>query len=149
MTEFYSKMTPLGYMTLFEDNGFLVNVEFAHKEGGRQTPLLAKAFLQLDEYFNKKRQVFELPLAPEGTKFQSKVWDALQKIPYGKTISYKTLAELCGNAKASRAVGGANHRNPLPIFIPCHRVIGANGQLVGYGGGLSIKQFLINLEQER
>ena len=102
---------------------------------------------QLTEYFEGHRRTFELPLAPEGTPFQMRVWNALREIPYGETISYGELAARIGDRSASRAVGLANGSNPLPIVIPCHRVIGANGKLTGYGGGLPIKQQLLTLER--
>lgn len=139
---------PIGPITITEDNGYITRLDFSAEGMDEPSPLIKKAFNQLDEYFAGQRQIFELPLAPAGTAFQCRVWKILQEIPFGRTICYKTLAELCGNAKAVRAVGGANHRNPLPIFIPCHRVIGSNGKLVGYGGGLSIKTFLLKLEQD-
>ena len=101
---------------------------------------------QLAEYFDGRRHVFELPLAPEGTPFQLRVWNALLDIPYGETISYGELAVRIGDRSASRAVGLANGSNPLPIVIPCHRVIGSNGKLTGYGGGLPIKERLLTLE---
>ena len=90
-----------------------------------------------------------MPLTPEGTDFQKKVWEALKAIPYGETRSYAQIAAAAGNPKACRAVGGANNKNPLPVIIPCHRVIGADGSLTGYGGGLEIKRFLLNLEREK
>jgi methylated-DNA-[protein]-cysteine S-methyltransferase len=102
---------------------------------------------QLAEYFGGGRRVFELPLAPEGTPFQLRVWNALVEIPYGETISYGQLASRIGQRSASRAVGLANGSNPLPIVIPCHRVIGADGRLTGYGGGLAIKRQLLALER--
>ena len=102
---------------------------------------------QLTEYFAGTRTRFELPLAPEGTPFQQRVWKALLDIPYGETISYGELAARLGSRSASRAVGLANGSNPLPIVIPCHRVIGANGKLTGYGGGLPIKERLLALER--
>jgi methylated-DNA-[protein]-cysteine S-methyltransferase len=102
---------------------------------------------QLEEYFEGKRRAFDLPLAPQGTPFQQRVWRALLDIPYGETISYGELASRIGNKAASRAVGLANGSNPLPIVIPCHRVIGSNGKLTGYGGGLPIKQQLLALER--
>jgi methylated-DNA-[protein]-cysteine S-methyltransferase len=101
---------------------------------------------QLDEYFEGKRQSFSLDLAPQGTPFQRRVWDTLLNIPYGETKSYRDIATVLGNAKAVRAVGGANGRNPIAIVIPCHRVIGANGQLTGYAGGLHYKRALLDLE---
>lgn len=101
---------------------------------------------QLSEYFNGERYNFDLPLAPEGTSFQLEVWNALEKIPYGETISYLDLAKRIGKPAAVRAVGAANGANPLPIVIPCHRVIGHNGKLTGYGGGLEKKQYLLSME---
>lgn len=103
---------------------------------------------QLDEYFAGNRQHFDLNLTPQGTDFQRQVWQALQKIPYGETWSYGELARHIGKPKASRAVGAANGLNPIPVIIPCHRVIGANGKLTGFGGGLETKSFLLNLEME-
>jgi len=102
---------------------------------------------QLDEYFAGTRRDFDLPLAPEGTPFQLRVWQALQTIPYGKTWSYRELAAAVGNVQAVRAVGLTNGRNPLPIVIPCHRVIGSDGSLTGYGGGLPTKRALLALER--
>ena len=110
-------------------------------------PVLEKAIKQLDEYFSGQRKVFELPLNPQGTEFQKKVWGNLLKIPYGQTVSYKRLAEMSGNSFASRAVGMANNKNPIAIIIPCHRVIGADGKLTGYAGGLDLKRELIELEK--
>jgi methylated-DNA-[protein]-cysteine S-methyltransferase len=107
---------------------------------------VAQAARQLREYFSGKRTEFDLPLAPEGTGFQRSVWQRLQEIPYGETISYGELAKRVGNPKASRAVGAANGQNPIPIVIPCHRVIGANGKLTGFGGGLPVKEALLALE---
>jgi methylated-DNA-[protein]-cysteine S-methyltransferase len=108
---------------------------------------IAAAKLQLDEYFEGRRKQFTLPLAPEGTPFQQHVWQALTTIPYGETTSYGVLARRIGKPAAVRAVGAANGQNPIPIVIPCHRVIGSNGKLVGFGGGLQTKQFLLRLEQ--
>lgn len=113
----------------------------------RETPLLKEAKAQLDAYFAGRLKAFELPLAPAGTEFQMKVWNALCDIPYGETITYGQLAGRLGNANASRAVGMANSRNPLPVFIPCHRVVGTGGKLTGYTGGLDIKVKLLQLEQ--
>ena len=107
---------------------------------------LAETVRQLREYFAGKRTDFDLPLAPQGTAFQQKVWRKLQEIPYGKTISYGELARLIGNPKASRAVGSANGRNQIPIVIPCHRVIASGGGLGGFGGGLPTKTKLLDLE---
>ena len=107
------------------------------------------AIAQLAEYFAGGRQDFDLPLAPEGTSFQRTVWQALTRIPYGETTSYSTLAQRIGKPQASRAVGLANGANPLPIVVPCHRVIGADGSLTGFGGGLDIKRKLLALEREQ
>ena len=102
--------------------------------------------VQLGEYFSGARKQFDLPLAPQGTPFQTEVWRTLATIPYGETISYAQLAQRVGKPTAMRAVGAANGRNPLPIVLPCHRVIGADGSLTGFGGGLPTKQFLLELE---
>lgn len=104
---------------------------------------------QLNEYFQRKRKQFDLDLDLYGTRFQKKVWEHLLTVDYGSTISYKQLASLIGAPKAVRAVGGANNKNPIPIIIPCHRVIGTNGALVGYRGGLDIKKSLLKIEQSR
>jgi methylated-DNA-[protein]-cysteine S-methyltransferase len=104
---------------------------------------------QLEAYFDGKRTDFNVPLALKGTPFQVKVWEALQSIPYGQTRTYKEVAELIGNPKAVRAVGGANNRNPVPVIVPCHRVIGSSGALVGYGGGLDKKVSLLELEKTK
>jgi methylated-DNA-[protein]-cysteine S-methyltransferase len=109
-------------------------------------PYLFGIFNQLKEYFEGSRKVFDVPLDIAGTDFQKKVWSELQRIPYGKTISYKTLSEKLGDVKAIRAVGKANGQNPVAIVIPCHRVIGADGNLVGYASGISIKEKLLHLE---
>ncbi|MBF6023852.1 methylated-DNA--[protein]-cysteine S-methyltransferase [Lysobacter niastensis] len=108
--------------------------------------LLRAVQAQLDEYFAGKRRDFDLPLAPQGTAFQCEVWRTLASIPYGETISYAELATRVGRPSAMRAVGAANGRNPLPIVLPCHRVIGSNGNLTGFGGGLPTKRFLLTLE---
>jgi methylated-DNA-[protein]-cysteine S-methyltransferase len=107
---------------------------------------VGEAIRQLREYFAGARTDFDLPLAPEGTEFQRSVWRRLQEIPYGETISYGELARRIGNPQASRAVGSANGSNPIPIVIPCHRVIGSNGKLTGFGGGLPVKEALLGLE---
>ena len=109
-------------------------------------PYLFGIFNQLKEYFAGTRKEFDVPLDIEGTEFQKKVWEELKKIPYGKTISYKTLAEKLGDVKSIRAVGKANGQNPIAIIIPCHRVIGADGSLIGYAGGLAIKEKLLHIE---
>ena len=117
------------------------------EETEEETPVLARARRQLEEYFAGERKAFELPLSARGTPFQKRVWDELLKIPYGETITYGELAARIGNPKAGRAVGMANHHNPISIIVPCHRVIGARGKLVGYGGGLDLKERLLAFEK--
>ena len=116
--------------------------------GGTPSPLSDEAARQLKEYFAGERKSFDLPLEAHGTAFQEKVWAALRDIPYGKTCSYGDIARAIGNEKACRAVGGANNKNPLCIVVPCHRVVGANGKMVGYGGGLDMKTLLLELERK-
>ena len=115
----------------------------------RKTALTDLAAAQLGEYLAGKRREFTVPFTPKGTPFQLRVWQALRTIPYGETRSYKEIAALAGNPKACRAAGMANNRNPIAILIPCHRVIGADGSLVGYGGGLPLKRSLLALEREQ
>ena len=129
----------------FETENVKKNKDYTIKE----TPLIKKAETQLFEYLNGKRKNFDLPLLKDGTDFQVSVWNELIKIPYGETRSYKDIAIAINNEKAVRAVGMANNRNKISIFIPCHRVIGMNKKLVGYGGGLQIKEFLLNLENAK
>ena len=129
----------------FPDNGKAGQPEAGWTESARGP--VADAVRQLREYFSGTRTEFDLPLAPQGTAFQRGVWKRLEEIPYGETISYGELAKRVGNPKASRAVGAANGQNPIPIVIPCHRVIGANGKLTGFGGGLPTKEKLLNLER--
>ena len=145
----------IGPLSLVEENGALVavwwNFELPRDAAPLAlpaTPLLRQAAAELTAYFAGQLRQFTVPLAPKGTPFQQKVWAALREIPYGETRSYKEIAAMVGNEKACRAVGMANNRNPLPIFIPCHRVVGANGKLVGYAGGLDVKTFLLELEKE-
>lgn len=113
-----------------------------------ETDLTKQAFLELNEYLEGKRMNFHIKLEPEGTDFQKKVWNALTHIPYGETRSYKEIAKAIGNEKASRAVGMANNKNPILIAIPCHRVIGANGKLIGYACGLEMKEHFLKMERE-
>lgn len=143
--------TPIGKIRLTEDGQAITCIDFIPEEldlntCGLETTLLSQAHTQLIEYLKGKRKEFTLPLNPCGTPFQQKVWEILRSIPYGTTLSYKDVAIKAGNPNASRAVGMANNRNPIPIIIPCHRVIGADGKLVGYGGGLPIKVKLLTLE---
>lgn len=150
---FYYK-TPIGEIAIAEENGKITDVCFETNtievKGyiKRETDTLKDANQQLQEYFKGERKSFSLTLAPFGTEFMVKVWNALNDIPYGETRSYKDIAQKTGHNLAYRAVGLANNRNPIPIFIPCHRVIGANKSLVGYGAGLEIKKYLLDLEKQ-
>ncbi|MEG0864001.1 MAG: methylated-DNA--[protein]-cysteine S-methyltransferase [Clostridia bacterium] len=148
----YTRQTMIGPITLIETDGALsearFNTECPPNAEVLETPLLASAFLELEQYFAGKRECFTIPLHPVGTPFQLKCWEMLLSIPYGERCTYGDEAAAIGNPKACRAVGGANHCNPLPIFIPCHRVVGKNGTLVGYGGGLAIQKKLLELENK-
>ena len=147
--------TPIGIITIKEKNNKIIELQLnsnlvqpiKENEKIKETPLLIETEKQLTEYFNKTRTKFDLPLAPQGTDFMKRVWKELIKIPYGETRTYKQIAQKIGNEKASRAVGMANNKNPIPIIIPCHRVIGANNKLVGYALGLDKKEFLLDLEK--
>lgn len=146
--------SPIGPLTLVEENGALTALHFnpdlprdAAPFALPSTPLLRQAAAELRAYFAGELRTFTVPLAPKGTAFQMSVWAALQTIPYGEICSYGEVAAMVGNEKACRAVGLANNRNPLPIFIPCHRVIGKSGSLTGYAGGLDVKRFLLDLER--
>lgn len=126
----------------------LVSVDFTTEPaGGEPSALSARADAQLREYFAGTRKSFDLPLAPQGTDFQMRVWQALLNIPYGETRSYKQLAAEVGNEKASRAVGGALNKNPIAIIVPCHRVVGSDGSLAGFAGGTDLKAALLALER--
>jgi methylated-DNA-[protein]-cysteine S-methyltransferase len=155
---FYSTMdSPVGNLLLvgnecglrfisFENSKRAASVKPDWKSDQAQ---FAEVIRQLREYFSGERKKFDLPLAPEGTDFQLDVWRSLRTIPYGETISYSQLAKRIGNPKAVRAVGLANGCNPIPIIIPCHRVIGSDGSLTGFGGGLSTKRKLLDLENKQ
>lgn len=145
------RQTEIGKVGIGETAGCVTHLFFAceavpRDAVQRETPLLKEAFRQLGAYLCGELKTFALPLAPAGTPFQRKVWSILERIPYGKTVSYKDVAAQTGNPLATRAVGMANHRNPIPIIIPCHRVIGADGKLGGYGGGLTMKTRLLAIE---
>jgi methylated-DNA-[protein]-cysteine S-methyltransferase len=154
MASYTTMDSPVGRLRLVADDAGLRRLEF-HKDGFPAAPEgwredargLREVSSQLAAYFAGRLKVFDFPLAPEGTPFQLQVWERLLEIPYGETISYGTLAQRVGNPAASRAVGLANGRNPIAIVIPCHRVIGSNGTLTGYGGGLPNKQKLLALER--
>jgi len=147
--------SPVGPLRLVSDESGLRRLEFLRGNGRpeaswREDPgALKKSVQQLRSYFAGELEAFDLELAPEGTPFQLEVWRRLCDIPYGETISYGELAQRIGNPKASRAVGLANGSNPIAIIIPCHRVIGSNGKLTGYGGGLPIKEKLLALERRQ
>ncbi|PYG86649.1 methylated-DNA-[protein]-cysteine S-methyltransferase [Ruminiclostridium sufflavum DSM 19573] len=145
--------TSMGLLGISETDGFITELFFEKdtqkNAGGQKTPLLEKAERQLTEYLSGNRAAFDLPIAAEGTVFQKIVWDALRKIPYGQTRSYKQIAEMIGKPSASRAVGMANNKNPILILIPCHRVVGADGKLIGYAAGLDIKEKLLELERTK
>lgn len=147
----YFSETLLGKLGIAEQNDNITDVYFANDVIPQEaeiveTALISEAFSQLDAYFAGELKSFALPLAPHGTDFMQTVWQALCEIPYGTTASYKDIAIAINNPKAVRAVGLANSKNPMPIFIPCHRVINHNGKLGGYSGGLEIKEFLLALE---
>ena len=156
MTVYFTHIdSPIGRLFLAADDEGLRALEFPEnrhpvkrdadwREGTH--PLLGEASRQLGEYFAGTRQTFDLPLSPRGTDFQLSVWQALRAIPFGETWSYAQLAAKTGKTSAMRAVGAANGRNPIPIIVPCHRVIGADGSLTGFGGGLPTKEFLLRLE---
>lgn len=141
---------PFSTLSISEENGKITAVLFGEPRCDpadiRETPVITMAKQQLDLYFNHKLKEFTLPLDLRGTKFQISVWNALREIPYGSCLSYGEIAQAVGNKKACRAVGMANHNNPVSIIVPCHRVIGANGSLTGYGGGLNIKEWLLRHE---
>lgn len=143
----YVVQSPVGPLTLEGTETALLALRFGALGQDSVSPVLELAARQLAEYFAGERRVFTVPLSPAGTPFQKGVWEALQSIPYGETSTYGAVAQRIGNPKACRAVGMANNRNPLPIFIPCHRVVGRGGSLTGYAGGLDRKQFLLDLER--
>ena len=141
-----SMHSPLGDITVSEEDGVIVSVDWGWSSMQEETPLLRRACDQLEEYFDGTRQDFDLPLAPEGTAFQKRVWKAMRDIPSGATRTYGDIARIIDSAP--RAVGQACGRNPIPIFIPCHRVLGSQGSIGGYSGGegLATKRGLLRLE---
>ena len=153
---FYCYMkSPVGKLLLAGDPDGLKHINFPDEKKPvtpgpdwlEKPAFFISAAAELEEYFAGKRRRFSIDIAPQGTSFQLSVWRSLQRVPYGKTISYGQLARQVGNPKASRAVGAANGANPVPIIIPCHRVIGASGDLTGFGGGLEVKKYLLELEK--
>ena len=154
MTHYWEVASPVGPLLLSADEQGLRGISF---QGGphpsspsprwtRAREAFENAIAQLEEYFAGTRQRFELALAPEGSRFQREVWSMLRRIPYGETVTYGELARRLGNSSAARAVGAANGQNPIPIVIPCHRVVGSDGSLTGFGGGLDVKRRLLTLE---
>ena len=143
--------SPVGALTILAEKKGIRAIKFGEdeevKSTGKASEMTRRAVKELEEYFQGKRKEFTVPCVPEGTDFQKRVWEALTRIPYGVTRTYKEIAVEAGNPKASRAVGMANNKNPVPIIIPCHRVIGSDGKLTGYAGGLGVKEFLLNLER--
>jgi len=148
--------SPIGRLLLVGKTGVLEELHFPNVAAKLQIPgewqqdatCFQKALDQLQQYFAGKRREFDLPLAPRGTPFQERVWKELCKVPYGGTSSYGAIADRIGNPKACRAVGMANRKNPIPIIIPCHRIIGKDGSLTGFGGGLAVKKQLLDLERQ-
>ena len=153
MDNAYIYDTEIGRLMITDNSDAITGIYFENQINEKnfiiqETTLIKQAISQIGEYLSGKRRGFDIKLELSGTDFQKRVWNALTDIPYGNTASYKDVAKAAGNEKACRAVGMANHNNPIPIIIPCHRVIGANGDLVGFGGGLGTKEFLLNLEQK-
>lgn len=153
MSKEYTTFTnsPLGFLQLKANERGLTVINYYNdtppdSSDRPQNPVLTKAIDQLNEYFEGQRKSFDVPLVPKATNFQQKVWEELQQIPYGQTITYSELAKRLGDPKKARAVAGANGLNPIPIIIPCHRVIGADNKLTGYSGGIERKQFLLQHE---
>ena len=153
MKNIFHYSTRIGRIGIEENGSAITKIYFINNDEQEEvlekneTALLKEAIKQLNEYFDGQRSSFDLQLEPQGTEFQKKVWNALKEIPFGETRSYGEIAKIIGNEKASRAVGMANNKNPIPIIVPCHRVIGANGKLVGYAGGIDIKERLLNIEK--
>ena len=144
--------SPVGKIEIIEENEKIIELNIYNEKKNniieKDTKLLLETQKQLKKYFEGKRTKFEIPLNPKGTEFMKKVWKELLNIPYGEVRTYKEIAEKIGNSKASRAVGMANNKNPIPIIIPCHRVIGSNNKLVGYALGLDMKKYLLDLERK-
>ena len=151
MHNIYFYETKIGKIGIRENGKYITDIIFSKSEEKtdniNETELIKAAFKQIKEYLDEDRKYFDLPIELMGTEFQKKVWNELRNIPYGQTKTYKDIAFAIKNEKACRAIGNANNKNPLPIIIPCHRVIGSNGKLVGYSGGLDIKEKLLNIEK--
>lgn len=145
--------TAMGSLLIKADDSSITSIHFLNDSQTLpelvDNAIIDQCITELGEYFAGKRVTFDLPLAPKGTDFQKSVWQQLLKIPYGNTTSYGEIAQQIGNPKAARAIGLANNRNPIPIIIPCHRVVGSNGSLTGYAGGLENKSYLLKLEGKK
>ena len=139
--------SPMGVIRMEASDTAIRRVDLVEKKGeSRENEIIRKCRTELEDYFRGERKTFDIPLAPEGTAWQERVWKILETIPYGTTTSYGMVAAKAGTPKASRAAGGAIHNNPILILIPCHRVIGKNGSLTGFGSGLDNKRYLLELE---
>lgn len=152
MKHIYFYETSLGEIAVADNGEAVTHVHFGRRNNIKnsveeETELTKRAAAEIDEYLKGLRKTFDVALAPAGTEFQQQVWQALLSIPYGQTRSYREIAEAVGRPRAYRAVGMANNRNPIAVIIPCHRVIGAQGKLIGYAGGLKVKEMLLNLER--
>ena len=150
MEKIFFYETPVGRLIIGEENGSITRVTWTQLPKSyiqEETELILRCKKQLEEYFAGKRKTFDLPLAPKGTAFQQRVWKALQDIPYGELRTYQEIAFAVDNPKGCQAVGGANGKNPIAILIPCHRVIGKDGSMTGYSGGLEQKEKLLRLEK--
>ena len=150
---FYYYNPPIGRLVIVQDNNGICQIVLPNREikvnaTEKLTPVIERTINQLEEYFQGERKSFDVPLSLKGTDFQLMVWRELMKIPYGHTVCYSELAEKIRNPKAQRAVGMANNRNPVPIIVPCHRVVGKNGSLTGYAGGIEVKAKLLELEKD-
>lgn len=151
MKKLFYYETPVGKIGIAEEHGFLTNIYFMNMKQPLdaklwETDTIKETFNQLYEYFEGKRKEFDIPLNPKGTDFQQTVWSELLNIPYGETRTYKDIATAIGDGKSTRAVGNANNKNPIPIIIPCHRVIGSDNKISGYVGGIKIKEKLLETE---
>ena len=151
MINYFCYDTEIGTIKISEKEGKIIGLVFSdskkENEIEKETDYIRKTYLQLEEYLSGKRKSFDIEIEMIGTEFQKKVWKELLNIPYGETRSYKDIATAIGNKKACRAVGNANNKNPIAIIVPCHRVVGSNGSMTGYAGGIDIKEKLLKIEK--
>ena len=151
MINYFCYDTEIGTIKISETEGKIIGLVFSdskkENEIERETDSIIKTYMQLKEYLSGKRKSFDIEIEMMGTEFQKKVWKELLNIPYGETRSYKDIATVIGNEKACRAVGNANNKNPIAIIVPCHRVVGSNGGMTGYAGGIDIKEKLLKIEK--